>query len=464
MVRPRAQSWTHDYTPRSYFKAFHSRVQRYALLVVHRQAGKSHAVAHDMIARALFTQKKGWRGAYIAPFLKQARNAIWKKLLSATANFPGVKVSKAELSITFPNGSVITIYGADNAEALRGDTLDYACLDEFGDMHPQVLSQVVGPMLMVRKGHLVIIGTPKGSNHFYKQYLKAQGSPKKWFCQLTTIEDTKDEAISYDEQATKREDMEDPEWNQEMLCSFTAEFRGTYYAKHLELFTKRQGFRKLEHNPLYPVHAAMDVGYADELAIWFWQYIGGEARIIDYFASTGMDAEQTCDFLEVGKPYHYAAVWLPHDAYHHTFASAKSAYDTFQARGLPAVKVPNPDKGNSVFHGIDAVRKVLRLYAIAIDPTKCAGGIECLRNYSRQYNKKTNVYVNKPDHNEWSHGADAFRYLCLSLDTKAIHDSKPLPTNKYAHQPVGPSLSERLKRYDSIVADRQENYYRIRNG
>jgi phage terminase large subunit len=41
--------------------------------------------------------------------------------------------------------------------------------------------------------------------------------------------------------------------------------------------------------------------------------------------------------------------------------------------------------------------------------------LECLKHYRRSINSSTNE-PGAPLHDEYSHGADAFRYLCVSAD------------------------------------------------
>jgi hypothetical protein len=161
------------------------------------------------------------------------------------------------------------------------------------------------------------------------------------------------------------------------------------------------------------------LGHSDAAVIWYWQVVNGEVRFIDYWEQSGYDAEEVCELLAL-KPYDYETVWLPHDAMHRTFASKKSVMDTFLEHNLPARKAPNPDQGNRIMHGIDAVRKFLRLWPFAIDPDHCYRGIEALKNYSRKFNRAAGTYGNEADHNEWSHGADAFRYAVLSISDEDL--------------------------------------------
>ena len=51
-----------------------------------------------------------------------------------------------------------------------------------------------------------------------------------------------------------------------------------------------------------------------------------------------------------------------------------------------------------------------------LDETKTARGLECLQNYRREVNDKLGEPRATPVHDWASHGADAFRYLAVSID------------------------------------------------
>jgi phage terminase large subunit len=68
--------------------------------------------------------------------------------------------------------------------------------------------------------------------------------------------------------------------------------------------------------------------------------------------------------------------------------------------------------------GINAVRVFLP--KCWFDAEKCARGIDALKLYRAQYDDKLQALRPQPVHDWTSHAADAFRYLALTLDRKAI--------------------------------------------
>ena len=65
------------------------------------------------------------------------------------------------------------LFGADNADALRGQFFDGVVADEYGDWKPSVWSYVIRPALADRGGWAIMIGTPKGRNQFWEMHTHA---------------------------------------------------------------------------------------------------------------------------------------------------------------------------------------------------------------------------------------------------------------------------------------------------
>jgi phage terminase large subunit len=55
-------------------------------------------------------------------------------------------------------------------------------------------------------------------------------------------------------------------------------------------------------------------------------------------------------------------------------------------------------------------------------------GLECLRNYRREFDEKRNIFFDNPLHDWASHGSDAFRYLAVGMNDTSSW-SKPLKIN-----------------------------------
>jgi phage terminase large subunit len=432
-----------EYKPYQYFIPFHNRSKRYAVLVIHRGGGKSIAAINELIERASYAHPNAHaRYAYIAPFKTQAKGIAWDYLKQYSSHCRKNAPSEADLSITLVNGAKIFILGADDPDSLRGKHWNGIVMDEVAQIKRSVYSEIIRPGLARRKGFIVFIGTPKGKhNMFFEQYELAKANPNDYFLLELNVDQTK--IIGPQELKEIKDVLNDSEFRQEYMCSFEAAMVGSYYGKQMLALEERKKLVVKElYNHEYPVSLSMDIGRRDETAIWFWQIVGGEIRFIEYIQLQGTDADEVCELLQ-RKPYAYKDVFLPHDAFHKTFASKKSAFDTFVEYRLPVRKVPNPDFGNSVDQGIDAVRKFLRRWPLIISTLGCATGIEAIKNYSREWHIKLQQFADHPKHDRYSHGADAFRYAVLSISMEDVKRSEEEP--------------ERLKPQTSADTDKIKN-------
>lgn len=66
--------------------------------------------------------------------------------------------------------------------------------------------------------------------------------------------------------------------------------------------------------------------------------------------------------------------------------------------------------------GIHAARNLLKKPTLFIHKTNCSRGLACLQNYTRKWDRVRGQFMDTPNHNWASHGADAFRYLALDLN------------------------------------------------
>ena len=392
-----------DYNVRPYFQGMHDRKQRFGVVVAHRRAGKTVACIYEAVIRALYTPKKNARYAYIAPFFRQAKDVAWVYLKQATSGI-AQEVRESELRVILPNGAWITLYGADNPDALRGIYLDGVIVDEIADCRPSLWGEVLLPTLADRRGWAVFIGTVKGKNHFYDMWENAKNDPS-WFSLLLKPEDT--EVLSNEDLQELQKQMDEPQYAQEFLCDFTAAVKGTFYADQIQ---QLEAEGKITPRPLYdpdlPVQCAADLGYTDSTAFWFWQEAPDGLRIIDYYQAQGEPLNHYIDMLE-SKPYNYERVWLPHDARAKTLQTGRSTVEQILETGLPCSITPNL----KVLDGINAVRKILP--DCHFDLATTHEGVEALRAYKREFNELTKSFRDKPLHNWASDGSDAFRYLAI---------------------------------------------------
>ena len=221
------------YRPRSVFEDFHGRKQRWGVVVAHRRCGKTVACINELIVKALLEGKEDGRYAYVAPYYSQAKNIAWDYLLRFSKPVMA-KANQSELWVELINGARIRLFGADNADSLRGLYLDGIVLDEYADMRPRIWGEIIRPLLADRLGWAVFIGTPKGHNAFWDIYSHATKS-EDWYAK--TLRASQTGLLPKSELEDAARSMTQDQYLQEFECDFESAILGAYYGKEMRQLT-----------------------------------------------------------------------------------------------------------------------------------------------------------------------------------------------------------------------------------
>lgn len=413
----RVMQVTIPYKPRPLQREIHASLRRWNLLVCHRRFGKTVFAINELIKQAAKCDKKMPRYAYVAPYYKQAKQIAWDYLKDFTRPIPGIKINESELRVDFPWGARIQLFGADSPDSMRGLYLDGVVLDEYADMSPRIFSEVIRPALSDREGGAIFIGSAKGGTPFYDLWERVKDDPD-WFVKVYPASETK--VIPEAELSDAKKIMDEDEYNQEYECSWTASIKGAYYGKQLAEAQEQDRIGKVPYDPRLPVQTAWDLGVGDSTAIWFFQVLGQEVRIIDYHEDSGEGLPYYAKILDQ-RGYKYGDHWAPHDIQVRELGSGKSRIETAKMLGIQFRIVPNL----SIDDGINAVRNTIpRCW---IDAKKCELGLQALRNYRKEFDDRRQEYKPRPLHDWSSHAADAFRYLAVGLKDRQKAKSTPQP-------------------------------------
>jgi hypothetical protein len=212
---------TLPYAPRYPQPDIHALIEahRFSVVVAHRRLGKTVCMVNHLIKSALLDMSGSGRYGYVAPYRNQAKNIAWDYLKHFSAPVPGRAVNEGDLFIEFPNGSRIRLFGADNADVMRGLYFDGVVLDEVANMKSEVWGEIVRPALSDRNGWACFIGTPKGVNLFYELYTLGQGV-EGWCSRVYRADETG--VVSDEELESAKSVMSDKQYRQEFLCDFSA--------------------------------------------------------------------------------------------------------------------------------------------------------------------------------------------------------------------------------------------------
>ena len=164
----------------------------HSVLMWHRGSRKTTTILQKLLIEA---HKKIGLYWYIGPYLVQARSTIWTDPSTYIFRWipeeyrKVIRINNSEMSLTFPNGSVIQAKGADHPDSLRGPKPVGVVVDEYGEIARRWGSEfreaVIEPSIASSGGWVDYVGTPRGNNDM--AYLIRR---RDYFTSLKTVDDT----------------------------------------------------------------------------------------------------------------------------------------------------------------------------------------------------------------------------------------------------------------------------------
>jgi len=354
---------------------------------------------------------------YFFPTYNQGKKILWNgidkdgfKFLNHIPEELRVRTSSQEMLIELKNGSIFQIIGTDNVDSIVGTNPIGSVFSEYALQDP-IAWGYIRPILAENGGWAVFNFTSRGKNHGYDlvKYAKTQDD---WFVQILPATETSvftPEQLEKEREQYLIEDGDDLRFQQEYMCSFEGSMQGSYYGKLMAQAEKDNRITKVPYEPQLPVYTIWDLGMADAMSIWFLQIVGKELRFIDYLEGEGEGMAYYAKELN-DKGYVYSEHFLPHDADVREIGTGVSRKATAESLGIKPIRiVPKLP----IDEGIASVRLILpRSY---FDEDKCKRGIDCLRQYHKEFDEKNKCFKNKPKHDWSSHGSDSMRYTATAI-------------------------------------------------
>jgi len=444
-------------------RRFIARLWHRNLILKARQLGFTTLIAIMWLDHALFNANQ--RCGIIAQDREAAEAIFRDKVKFAYENlppeikaaFPLARDSAAELLFTHNNSSVRV------ATSVRSGTIHRLHVSEFGKIcakYPDKAHEVItGSIPAVPLGGILVIESTAegGEGEFYDMAMRAQAM--HYSAKIETERDyrfhfyawwmepkyTMDPALvvvsieqhHYFEEIEQLMDCKiDPGQRAWYIATLEADFtgaeekmwqeypstpneafqvstKGNYYAKDLVELRKRGGITTVPVLDL-PVYTFWDIGRADGTAIWFAQFLRGEARFIGYYEEHNEDLVHYARHLQ-SLGYLYGAHFLPHDAdYRKLSDTNKSTKDMLQDL-LPGQKFVVVPVITDLMTGIYSTRKHLK--GAFFDADACKLGISRIQGYTKKFSRSENRYIDQPDKsNKCSEGADALRQWAQAKD------------------------------------------------
>ncbi len=182
---------------------------------------------------------------------------------------------------------------------------------------------------------------------------------------------------------------------------------GAIYANEIRDAQENGRITTVPYDPMLKVHVVFDLGFNDSMSIVLCQRGVSDIRIIGYIEDNHRTLDSFSSELK-NLNYNWGKMFLPHDGKTKDYKYGLSAEDIMRKQGWDVRIVP--------IASIESGIKLARMHFHKCYFDKSASRLlECLKNYKRSINSATNE-PGAPLHDEYSHGADAFRYMATSVD------------------------------------------------
>lgn len=207
----------------------------------------------------------------------------------------------------------------------------------------------------------------------------------------------------------KRPDQYDHVWG----GGFVTVFEGAYFADCL--IKAKDRIEVIPEDPLMTVHLAADIGgtgaKADNFVFWAYQLIGKEILFTNYYEVQGQPIASHINWMRSqGYTPERAKIILPHDGDTHDKVYDVSYASAFRKAGYEVEVIPNQGKGAAI-QRVEKARN--EFHRMRFDKVKTKEGLVRIGRYHEKKDKTTGQGLG-PNHDENSHGADAFGLVAVA--------------------------------------------------
>jgi len=376
-------------------------------------------------------------------------------------SFLGVSLFRDNSSeLGFTNGSTVFIRTSFRSATLQ--RLHVSELAKIANKSPDKAREVLtGTLQAVAPGNVVVIeSTAEGDNAFKVLWLQAvsnelRGSfaPKDFKPVFLPWFRDPDCVSSFEEQPSQAEERYFTDLMEEVDVVLAQEQKNFYVAQLRELgdaiyqeypSTPDEAFKKVLSGAYYgvlyatfivkkkrlvknlwdpnlKVHVALDLGMNDTFVMVYFQVWGTEWRIVDEYSNSGEGLEHYVTKMSESE-YNIGDVIAPHDIEVRELGTGKSRKLRLIELGVSSIVVlPR----TSIEAGIEQVR--VKLKNLWVDE-RCTEVQAAFVNYSKDWDEKHEVWMNRPLHDKFSHAADAIRTMAMSnVRAKRQVGGKALP-------------------------------------
>lgn len=412
--------------------------------------------SRHLVARDTFT---ALRNAIILDTMPKLLRLYYPQLF---AHWCGGGMNNSTNIFTLPNGSEIHFRAIGNeqeVEKLLGTEFATILIDEASEVNYEALQKLRtrlaqkvarfdDPTIFIKLLEIVIENPPHKGHWTYKEHFLFTSplDPDKKLNRdiYANVRLNPMDNLEYlpDDYIESLMELPAHEQTRFLYGEFGEEARGAVLATEFAKYPENTKNNVL-YDDRYPVYTAWDIGHTDATAIWFYQWIGGRVRVINYMEDTLKALPYWIEQLQ-SKPYKYDTVFFPHDGANTEWAYGNTRVARMRELGFSCVTLPRLLEQEQ----IDIARSMIPIIDIDKGLTR---GIDCI--YNMRYDFKDGMLNTKNIiHDEYSHGGKAFIYMCMSIYKD--REEKRVLTEQEKREKYQQSIADDIRR--GIEANRAQ--------
>ena len=252
---------------------------KFGVVACGRQYGKS-LLAQNLMLYWLLSKPKQKAG-FFSPIFTQAKKVFNE--LEAASNKLIKSSNKADLTITFINGSTVQFFGSERYDSIRGFSFNYVVIDEAAFIKEDAVNEAIFPTLSALGKKCLIISTPKSKNWFHTYYLKGidGGSDYISFAGISTDNPHIDVDFINEQAKSLPADI----FAQEYLAQFSEATNDVF--RGIDAVCNINNYEQPRRSTKY--YFGLDIGLSDDYTVLTILDEQGRTALIDRFNGTSFE-------------------------------------------------------------------------------------------------------------------------------------------------------------------------------
>jgi phage terminase large subunit len=382
--------------------------KRYKVMHGGRGGGKSWAVARALILMVAEEPLRVLCAREIQKSMKDSVHRLLKDQITAMCLDSEFEVLETEIRCKSGGAFLFTGLQSHTVDSIKSfEGVDRVWVEEGHGVSKKSWDTLIPTIRKPGSEIWVTLNPDMDTDDTYARFIAAP-SDDTWVCEVNWRDNPWfPEVLEQERQKAQRSMLkEEYEHIWEGKAKRVAE--GAIYRHEIEAMFADKRACPVPYDPLLPVHTVWDLGWNDAMTIILVQRTPMTVNVIDYIEDSNRTYAWYVAELDK-RPFRWGTDYLPHDGAACNPQTGISSIQTLKNLGR---KVADPLPAIDVEEGIKQARMVFpKCY---FDQHKAARLLECLKRYRRAINQRTNE-PSGPLHDEYSHGADAFRYLGMAV-------------------------------------------------